>query len=836
MFADAEINTELHDVGRRAALTVLLFTLLLGASACGAMPPEQGAVSGSEAASPDGAEAAPEGLAKLTAVAAGSSRQTGMSAEAEAEDGGPSVEHAQTDVGSAPPVDPADELEGQLPDEVLEVMREVEGAPVAPGGAEFDTEGLAPDEASLQFDIARATEEAKAGIADVSALVAQQVPMATFTPAPSGQDIDGRLLYVRSGAFYTTDADGENIEKLALEDASMPSLWAPPEDPGRAWLSPDGSRVAFFAGSDAGLWVMDIDGRNNRELVASTLPSESHEVSAGSATQSVKIRPGQDYTLVYAPRSDRAFGVMIDNNEYHVRGQARVRIVHAAEALSDSILTARINGQVEGSPMRFGLSNGEVGVRPGQIRLELLDQSGQRVVEPFDVPIGDREVATLFVHGSNDVRIVPVVYPSGSQPTSGQSRVRVFNASDEPISALVDGTPTTAQGVGGGDVSGYFSVAGVLSQDARRDAEISVFGLRSGEEPVAWSPDSRRLAFLSVADGTPDLFAANVDRGSIERITSDAPREISPVWSPDSRSLAWTTVDEGYGDSQLIVLGDGAEQPAIAELAPVRDAFNLDTGAKFGFPYGVSWIDEDRVAFVPYGSGVALGIWLYDGRQNQLTPALAEPVTPPDYSGQARAWVYNKPDDGGKIYVLPVDGRERMIVAADGYAPRWSPDGEVVTYGEGKSTSPDGWRLRSVSADGSGDRALTDRWPLVQVSPPVPGPDAKRFWLDDGTLIVTKVGRDYGRRDREGVYGRTEAGDDIENLYAIDGRTGAPRQLTDLQKAFYINDVTPSDDGGALGFVAFSYRNRAQQLYTVASSGGKPVLVDGAVRWFAWLD
>jgi hypothetical protein len=50
-----------------------------------------------------------------------------------------------------------------------------------------------------------------------------------------------------------------------------------------------------------------------------------------------------------------------------------------------------------------------------------------------------------------------------------------------------------------------------------------------------------------------------------------------------------------------------------------------------------------------------------------------------------------------------------------------------------------------------------------------------------------------------------------------------------------MRNVTESPAGDALAFVSFSYLSRAQELWSVAASGGKPVKLDGPVRWFAWV-
>lgn len=798
---------------RRAGLACALgASLLLGA--CAGLDRPAGADP-----DPGAAGSVDQGLAKLTAVAGGESTAAGTP-----ETG---------DASALPTPDPLSGVADPL-SELEDVVREVEGEGALPGGI-ADQEPLDQAAAAEEFDVARATQEAQAGIADVSALVQAQPPLATFTPSSRDGDLDGRLLYVRSGAFYTANADGSDIGPLDLEDDSMPTLWTPPEDPGRAWPAPNGERVAFFAGSDAGLWVMDADGGNNRSVHDSALPSEEHAVSVAGASQSVKLRPGQDYTLIYGPAGDDLFGVLIDDNSYHVRGAGRVRVVHAARGLADTIISARFDGQVVGSPMRFGRANGLTGESVGSFRVDLVDQNGQVLVPATSLEVGDRQLLTWFVYGDQQLGVTAAEYPAGSQPTSGQSRVRVFNASAAPIEVQIEDAVSPLPSIAPGSLSPYVGVRGILGQDARREAELSIYGLRAGEDPIAWTADSERLAFVSAADGTVDLYMWEQAGDRVSRITQTPQREVNPRWSPDGASLVWSSVDEGYGQNALHAMSGG--QVVQIDLAPVAAALDIEPGRSVAIPYPAEWLDDDTLFFYPYSNSAAQGVWLYDTASRSLRQIVGGAIERPRFSAAARAWVYNRVDDGGRLYRLDADGTESVLVEANAYGGDWSPDGTRVTYGDGISTSPEGWSIGSIDAEGGSSQMLTARLPILQESPPVPGPDAKRFWIDDDRFVFSRVGRDYGRRDREGVTGRSEAGNDIENLYLVsaDGRD-EPRQLTDMTKAFYINDLVPSPDGDVLGYIGFSYLNRAQQLYAVAAEGGKPVKIDGAVRWFMWLD
>lgn len=686
--------------------------------------------------------------------------------------------------------------------------------------------------ADVAFRQTQEAQSADANIADVNALVARQVPLATFTPPASPPKMAGKLLFVRGAKFYVKNADGTGQHDLAIEDKSMPPVWAPPEDPGRAWLSPDGDEVAFFAGTDAAMWRMGIDGRNNHAVLDSSVPDEAHQVGVGGAAQSIKLRPGLDYTLVHTPGGKATFGVLVDDNDYHIRGEARLRVVHAARGAADTPLSVLINGQQAGNAAAYGGSIGEERVTTGAVVIELQDAGGKRIalLPSFDVP--DKDVRTVFVSGGDALAMIGYSYPSGTRSGAGEARVRVFNGAAQPIDVTLDGAETAMRGIAPGTLSDYVPVPGVLSRDARQDVEIALYGLAAGDEPIAWSPDSESLAFVAAPTGNMDLYVSK-GKGAAVRVSDDLERETMPRWSPDSKRLVWMSIDVGFGENRVSVW-DGAKVTAL-DLSPIRNGGQVPASAGLYYPLGANWLDNEHVFLYPAAGVDKYGIWVADVTTGAIEQVYDGPIEAPDYSLAAGAWLFSAGETGGLVK-LTKDGRSTTLSEA-AYGARWSPDGKTITYSEGEPLDSDGWRLHAMSADGKNDRVLNqERLPIMQESPPVPGPNAKRFWIDDDRLAITRVGRDYGMRDRQGVMGSAEAGRDIENIYAVslNGR-GDIQQLSDMMKAFYINQITPSPDGKVLAFIGFSYINRAQQLYTMPATGGKPVQIDGAVRWYAWL-
>jgi TolB protein len=64
---------------------------------------------------------------------------------------------------------------------------------------------------------------------------------------------------------------------------------------------------------------------------------------------------------------------------------------------------------------------------------------------------------------------------------------------------------------------------------------------RDGNGNPAWSPDSRKLAYVSYANGSPDIFTINPDGKKNKRLTDTPLRDEHPAWSKDGHYILFAS-------------------------------------------------------------------------------------------------------------------------------------------------------------------------------------------------------------------------------------------------------------------------------------------------------
>jgi TolB protein len=89
----------------------------------------------------------------------------------------------------------------------------------------------------------------------------------------------------------------------------------------------------------------------------------------------------------------------------------------------------------------------------------------------------------------------------------------------------------------------------------------------------SWSPDGRRIAFMSWRNGRTELFLMNADGSNQQRIVSmDRGDAIDPRWSPDGSRIVFVHLPDGMQGAERTIWVVNADGSQLKRLSVTRDA------------------------------------------------------------------------------------------------------------------------------------------------------------------------------------------------------------------------------------------------------------------------
>jgi Dipeptidyl aminopeptidases/acylaminoacyl-peptidases len=333
--------------------------------------------------------------------------------------------------------------------------------------------------------------------------------------------------------------------------------------------------------------------------------------------------------------------------------------------------------------------------------------------------------------------------PAFAAPASGPTRVLtgadLFNLEVASDPQLAPDGKTLVYVRGANDIMLDRTRASLWSIDVASGEQIPLVAGSGSYTQPRWSPDGRRLAYLSRATGQTgtQLFVRWMQTGATARITGlpDAPHGIT--WSPDGKRIAYTM----FVPDAAVKLGTVPDKPAGAKWAEplqVIDAvvYRTDEGGytKPGYEQ-VFWVPADggaptQLTFGAHGIRGPLS-WSADGRAVIFSANLA-----PDWQRD----LVNTEVHAVSIDTLDVQTLTRRN--GPDAAPSVSPDGKWIAY-VGFDDRYLGYQNRALSimhADGSNSRVLTanlDR----SVGSPVWAADSRSIYVSYDNQGSTRVAR-----------------------------------------------------------------------------------------------
>jgi Tol biopolymer transport system component len=238
-----------------------------------------------------------------------------------------------------------------------------------------------------------------------------------------------------------------------------------------------------------------------------------------------------------------------------------------------------------------------------------------------------------------------------------------------------------------------------------------------------WSPDGRRIAFLSRRDGKQEIYVVNADGIGLRNLTRNPEHDFAPAWSPDGRKIVFTRSRDYFQRANVelyVINADGSGQRRLTHTRGRHDGNPVWSG-------GAVWSPDWRMlAFTTKRDGdFDVYVMNADGRgQRNLT---RNPARDFFYAWLPDGRIAFASDRDGKqeIYVMSADGSSLRNLTREwglGILPVWSPSGGKVAFV--LDASPYVMKLYVMNADGSGRRELAD------------GVDYHPAWSPDGRKIA----------------------------------------------------------------------------------------------------
>jgi Tol biopolymer transport system component/DNA-binding winged helix-turn-helix (wHTH) protein len=264
------------------------------------------------------------------------------------------------------------------------------------------------------------------------------------------------------------------------------------------------------------------------------------------------------------------------------------------------------------------------------------------------------------------------------------------------------------------------------------DEDIFRLALKSGSEnvqPVAslivstaleasprYSPDGKRIAFVSNRSGSDEIWVCGSDGENPIRLTSfRGPLAGSPSWSPDGKQIVFDCRPEGNADIYVVSAEGG--QPRRLTTDPAEDIVP-------------SWSRDGRWIYFTSNRGGRLQIWRMpagEGDAAQITRQGGfEPVESPD-----GRWLYFTQDRGSSsIWRMPTAGGAETPLFdfhQKNYSRGWTVTSEGVYFAVASSNTQSTIKFFSLSTGAEKTVAEIDRVLPSSVSGLTVSPDGR--WL-----------------------------------------------------------------------------------------------------------
>ena len=201
--------------------------------------------------------------------------------------------------------------------------------------------------------------------------------------------------------------------------------------------------------------------------------------------------------------------------------------------------------------------------------------------------------------------------------------------------------------------------------------------LLSSSEPItspSWSPDGKKVAYVSFETGIAKVFIQEIASGNREAVLSKETQISSPSWSPDGKYLSLTLYQDGNAEIYILRLRDKT-------LTRMTNQFAIDTESSWS-PKG------NKILFTSGRSGSPQ---IYELDLRKLNPKAKRISFEGTYNAKAsylpkeEGIIFVHRSDDGLFHIALKYKRENFIriltEAKMDESPSVAPNGNMVIYG-----------------------------------------------------------------------------------------------------------------------------------------------------------
>ncbi len=212
-------------------------------------------------------------------------------------------------------------------------------------------------------------------------------------------------------------------------------------------------------------------------------------------------------------------------------------------------------------------------------------------------------------------------------------------------------------------VSFEHKTASVITQTLATGQRESVAEFPGINGAPAWSPDGSKLAVTLSKDGNPDIYILDLGSRNVSKLTKNRAIDTEPAWSPDGRNIVFTS-DRGGKPQLYSIPAQGGEEKRITFSGSYNARASFSPDGKY-----ITMVHAD-------GGNYRIGVM--DVNSKAISVLTSGPLDEsPSFAPNGSMVLYaSRKGNTGYLSAVSIDGKMQQRLVFDSSEvrePAWSP-------------------------------------------------------------------------------------------------------------------------------------------------------------------